>query len=98
MESTTARSRAVTFESLEPRFAFGIDLAAVEGFSLVGVADDLVGGVKLGEARGRFRIVLVGIGVQLLGKAPIGALDVGLVRTLGNPQHIVGVAHRVQLP
>src|SRR5271165_5984730 len=40
------------FEALETRLALGVDLAAVEGLALLVVADDLVGGVELGEARG----------------------------------------------
>ena len=56
------------FEALEARLALGVDLAAVEGLALLVVADDLVGGIELGEARGRLGIVLVGVGMQLLGE------------------------------
>ena len=63
-----ARLPAEAFEALEARLAFGVDLAAVEGLALVVVADDLVGGVELGEARGRLRVVLVGVGMQFLGE------------------------------
>ncbi len=94
----TARSRTEPFETLEARLAFRVDLAAVKRLALVAVADDLVGGIQLGKARRCLWVVLVGVGVQLLREPPIGALDVGLVRTLGNPQHLVGVAHRVQTP
>ena len=40
------------FESLEPRLAFGIDLAAVIGLALVGIPDDLLqkGGGKVVKA------------------------------------------------
>ena len=95
---TAARLRTEAFETLEARLALRIDLAAVERLALVVVADDLVGGIELGKARCRLRIVLVGVGVQFLREPPIGAFDVRLVRTLGNPQHVVGVAHRVQTP
>jgi hypothetical protein len=63
MKATAARLRAETFETLEARLAFGIDLAAIKGFALVAVADDLIRGIKLGEARGCLRIVLVGVWV-----------------------------------
>ena len=59
---------AEPFEALEARLALGVDLAAVECLALVVVADDLVGGVQLGEARGRLGVVLVGVGMQLLGE------------------------------
>ena len=58
---------AEPFKALKARLAFGIDLAAIEGLALVGFAEDLVGRVELGEARGRLRVVLVGVRVQLLG-------------------------------
>ena len=79
---TTARLRAETFEALETRLAFRVDLAAVECLALVGIADDLVGGVELGKTRGRLRIMLVGVRMQFLRKPAIGALDVALARTL----------------
>ena len=79
---TTARLRAETLEALEARLALGVDLAAVECLALVGIADDLVGGVELGKTRGRLRVVLVGVRMQFLRKPAIGALDVALARTL----------------
>jgi len=96
--AATARLGAETFEALEAWLALGINLAAVECFALVGVTGDLVGSIELGEARGRLWVVLVGVGMQLLCEAAIGALDVRLARTLGNPQYVVGVAHRIQTP
>ncbi len=90
VKSTAALPRAAAeIVTLETRFAFGVDLAAVEGLAFVFVAGNLIGGVQLGEARGGLGIVLVGVGMQLLGHAPIGALDLGLARTLGNPQNFV---------
>ena len=94
----TARLAAEAFEALEARLALGVDLAVVERLALLVVAGDLVGGVKLGEARGRLGIVLVGVGMQLLGEPPVGALDLGLARTLRYPQNLVGVAHPFELP
>src|SRR5262249_32174460 len=75
-----------------------VDLAAVECLALVCVADDLVGSVELRKTRRGFRIVLVGIGMQFLREPTIGALDVALARTLGNPQNLIGVAHLIQTP
>src|SRR5512147_1588164 len=95
---TTARLRAETLEALEARLALGIDLAPVERLALVGIANDLVGGVEFGKTRGRFRIVLVGVRMQFFGKPAIGALDVAFARTLGNPQNVIGVAHLIQTP
>src|SRR5262249_16789637 len=59
---TEAAARpAEPLEALEARLAVGIDLAAIKGLALVRLAHDLVRGVELGEARGRLRIVLVGV-------------------------------------
>ena len=79
------RPRAEAFEALEARLALGVDLAAVEGLALVVLAQDFVGGVELGEARGGVLVVLVGVGVQLLGELAEGALDVRGARALGHP-------------
>src|SRR5450631_46427 len=86
-------ARLRTFEAAEAWLALGVDLAVVERLALLVVAGDLVGGVELGEARGRLGVVLVGVGMQLLGEPPVGALDLGLARTLRYPQDLVGVAH-----
>ena len=67
-KAATPAPTAEAFKALEARLAFGVDLAAVEGLALVGFAEDLVGGIELGEARGRLRIVLVGVRMQLLGE------------------------------
>src|SRR5664279_4244081 len=86
-------ARLRTFEAAEARLALGVDLAVVERLALLVVAGDLVGGIEFGEARGRLGVVLVGVGMQLLGEPPVGALDLGLARTLRYPQDLVGVAH-----
>src|SRR5262249_16072960 len=86
------------FEALETRLAFGVDFSTVECLALVAVANNFVRRIELGETRGRLWIMLVGIRVQFFGEAPIGALDIGLACTLGNPQDFVGVAHRIQSP
>jgi hypothetical protein len=79
---TTARSRSKTLEALEARLAFGVDLAAVERLALVGIADNLVGGVEFGKTRSRLGVVLVGIWMQFFREPAIGALDVAFARTL----------------
>src|SRR5262249_27972283 len=89
----TARSGAEAFEAVEARLALGIDLAAVEGLALLGLADDLVGGVDLGEAGRRLGIVLVGVRMVLLGELTERALDVRRARALGHAQDLIGVAH-----
>ncbi len=57
---------AEAFKALKFRLAFGVDLTAIEGLALVGIADDLVRGVELGKARRRLWIVLVGVGCSFL--------------------------------
>src|SRR5262249_44890203 len=98
VKRATTRLCAETFKTLEARLPLGVNLAAIEGLTLVGVADNLVGGIELRETRGRLRIGLVRVGVQPFCEAPIGTFDIGLARTLGNPQNLVGVAHRIQTP
>src|SRR5262249_9413804 len=98
MNPATARLRSEAFKALEARLALRVDLAAVEGLAFVAITHDLVSGVKLGESRRRLRIRLVGVGVQFFREAPIRTLDIGLARTLGNPQNLVGVAHLIQTP
>ncbi len=96
--AATSRLRAKAFVAAEARLALGVDLAVVESFALLVVADDFIGGVKLGKARGGLGIVLVGVGMQLLGEPPVGALDIAFARTLRYPQNLVGVAHPSTLP
>src|SRR6185312_9536270 len=84
---------AETLKATEARLALGVDFAAVKGLALLVIAEDFVRGVELGEAGGRLGVVLVGVGMQLLGKLPEGALDVAFARTLRYPQNLVGVAH-----
>ncbi len=88
---TAASAR--TFEPLEARLALGIDLAAVERLALVRLAQQLMGGADLGELARRLGVVLVGVGMQLLGKLPERLLDVVLARRPRHPQDLVGVAH-----
>ena len=90
-----ARMRAL--EAREARLAFGVDLAVVERLALLLVAENFIGAVQLGEAAGRFRIVRVGVWMQLLGELPEGALDVARARPPRHPQNLIGVAHSVKL-
>ncbi len=84
-------------EAGEARLALGVDLAGVERLALLLVAENFVGAVQLGEASRGFRIVLVGVWMQLLGELPEGALDIGRARPSRHPQDIIGVAHSVEL-
>ena len=82
MEAAAAGLRPEPFETLKAWLAFPINLATVECLALVGVANNFVRGIEFGEMRGRFRIVLVGIGVQFFSEPAIRTLDVSLARTL----------------
>src|SRR5262249_57078898 len=55
---------AETFEAAETGFALSVDLAAIEGFALVLVAEQLMCGFQLGETACCFGIVLRSIGMQ----------------------------------
>src|SRR5947209_4538803 len=88
---TAAGARA--FEPVNPRLAFGVDVAAVESLALVLVAENLVGRIDLGELRRRSRVFLVRVGMQLLRQAAERFLDLLRARFLGHPQNLVGVAH-----
>src|SRR5262245_54321415 len=79
---TAARLRTETFEALETRLAFRVDLTTIKCLALVGIAHDLIGGVKFGETRGRLRIVLVGIRMQFFREPAIGAFDIAFARNL----------------
>src|SRR5665213_446720 len=94
-ETTTAaaRLRPVAFVAAKARLALGVDLTVVEGFALLVVAGNFIGGVQLGKTRGGLRIVLVGVGMQLFGEPPVGAFNLSLACTLRYPQDLVGVAH-----
>src|SRR5262249_41719942 len=79
--SARSRSSAKSVKALEARLAFGVDLAAVKSFALSRITDDFVGRIELGKARGRLRIVLIGVRMQFLGKLAEGALDHRRART-----------------
>ncbi len=64
----TSRPRTAAAKALKPRLALGVDLAAIERFALVLVAEHFMRGVQLGKARRCLWIVLVGVGMQFLGK------------------------------
>src|SRR5690606_14102120 len=81
------------FESLELRLAVGADFPSIELGALLLVADDLVGGVDLGETVLRLRIGLVRVGMQLLGELAEGRLDFGLARLPLDAMDFVGIAH-----
>ena len=57
---------AKSLEAVEARLALGVDLAAVESFALVFVADDLVRGVELGKTAAAFGSFLLASGCSFL--------------------------------
>src|SRR5690606_37888619 len=73
-KAAEAALRPAARKALEAGLALGVDLAGVKLLALVGVAENLVGGVDLGKARRRLGIVLVGVGVVLLGELAKRAL------------------------
>src|SRR5262249_21541609 len=77
----------------EARLALGVDLAAIEGFALVRLAQDFIGSVQLGKARGCPRVVLVGVRMQLLRLPAERTFDLGGTRCLRHPQDVIGVTH-----
>ena len=93
-----ARPAATAAKALEARLAFGIDLAAIERLALVLVVEELMRGIQLGKARRRLGIVLVGVGMQLLGEPPIGALDVARARLAIDAQDFIGITHPRRTP
>src|SRR2546430_1199876 len=82
----------------EPPRTLGIDVAAVERFALVLLAEDFISGGDLGELHRRLGVVLVGVGMQPLGEPPVGFLDFVLARRPRHPQNLVGVAHPAFAP
>ena len=81
------------FEALEAGLALGVDLAAVEFCALVLVAQNLVGGVDLGELRLRLLVAGVLVRMVLLGELSVGALDLRLAGGAADTQHVIGIAH-----
>src|SRR6516164_1265671 len=94
---TRAAARTAAGKTGEARLALGVDLAAVELLALVLVAQNLVGGIDLGESRRRLRVVLVRVGMVFLRKLAIGALDRRSVGAPRHPQDLIGVAHYSRL-
>src|SRR5262249_38099369 len=68
---------AETLKALEARLALGVDLAAIEGLALVRLAQDFIGSVQLGKARGCPRVMLVGVRMQLLRLPAERTFDLG---------------------
>src|SRR5439155_416877 len=76
-----------------------LDLAAGRPLpALVVLAHGLVSRIQLGKARGRSRVVLVGVRMQLLRLPAEGALDLGGTRRLRYPEDLIGVTHPQPLP
>src|SRR5262245_59863998 len=88
---------AETLKALETRLAVGVDLAAIEGLAPVRLAQNFVSSVQLGKARGRPRVVLVGVRMQLLRLPAESTFDLGGARCLRYPQDVIGVTHAQSL-
>src|SRR5262249_46985902 len=82
-----------TFKALEARLALGVDFAAIESLALVRLAHDFVSSVQLSKARGRPRVVLVGVRMQFLRLPPESIFDLGGSLGLRYPQDVIGVTH-----
>src|SRR5262249_51277576 len=79
-----------------PRRTLGADRRgpeAIEGGPLLGIAEDLVGGVELLEALVCPLIARILVGVMLRGEPPERALDLLLRGGAVYPQDVVGIAH-----
>ena len=75
------------------RVAIGINLAAIKLRALVLVGQKIIGARGFREFLCRLGVILVAIGVKLLGKLAIGALDLGFGRRAGYAQSAVRVTH-----
>ena len=85
-------------EALETRLTLGVDLASVEGFAFVLLAEDFVGSIDLGKARSRLGVVLVGVRMQLFCEPAVGALDLARARLAIYAQDLIGITHPQATP
>jgi hypothetical protein len=91
-------ARAETFKATETGFPLGVDLATIERLTLVFVSQQFVCSVQLGETRGRFGIVLVGVRMQFFCKPAVGGFDLACIRLAINTQDFVGITHPLSAP
>ena len=95
MAKICARARpagAEAFELRSARLAFGIDLAAVEGGALLGVAKNFVSRADFREPFFRPRLFAL-VGVVFLGELAKRRLDVGGAGGLRHPKNVIRIAH-----
>ncbi len=85
--------RAKSLKTMETRLAFGVDLAAVEGGAFFLVAQNLIGGVQLGEFFLRLWILAL-IGMVFFGELAKNLLDLGHVGGFLNSQDRIRITHR----
>src|SRR5580704_11910505 len=90
----TRALRAESFETLEPRFAFGVDLAPVEGGAFFLVAQNFIGGAHLGEFLLRLRILAL-IWMKFLGEFAKDLFDLGHAGRFLNSQNRIRITHRL---
>src|SRR5271166_486548 len=99
--AAAASSRlAAKTESLElrrSRLPFGVDLAAIEGFALLVIAEDFVGRADFGEALLGPRLLAL-VGMVLLGELAKGGLDFGRARGLRHAKNVVRITHYEPIP
>src|SRR5882724_9157608 len=86
--------------ALRPLGAAGVDLAAVVARPLLGIGQDVVGGVDRLEARGGILLAGIEVGVMLLGELAIGAPDLLLARLALDAEDGIRVVagHRALFP
>ena len=86
------RAKTEALELRRARLALRVDLAAIEGFALLVVAENLVGRADFGEALlGPWLLALVG--VVFLGELPKGGFDLRLARRLGYAKNVIWIPH-----
>src|SRR6202044_2504109 len=83
---------AETLELRRARFAFRVDFAAIEGFALLVVAQNLIGRADFRETLFRFRLLAL-VGMVFLGEFPKGGFDFRLARRLGYAKNVIWITH-----
>ena len=85
-------ARTETLELRRPRLAFRVDLAVIEGFALLVVAKNFVGGAHFGEALFRLWLLAL-VGVVLLGELAKRGFDFRRARSLGYAKNVIWITH-----
>lgn len=80
----------VLLRSLGPR---RVDLAGIEAFALLGIAEQIVGPRDLLEFLLGRLVTGIEIRMQLFRQLPVGLLDIGRRRRRGNAENLVRISH-----